>query len=126
MIAPLLVERCARCGYPAYPPRALCPRCGAGSWRRGPAGSGTVEELTVRSPVFEHRGSGTRLASVRLDAGPVVIARAPGALAAGDRVRLVTQGSAALAQPISPGAPGQAATALTRPATRPAPGPAAR
>jgi uncharacterized OB-fold protein len=44
----LVVQRCARCGEPAVPPKALCPACHAGEWTRLPlAGEGEVASFTV-------------------------------------------------------------------------------
>lgn len=108
MSAPFTVEACARCGYAAYPPRILCPRCGAAEWRRQLADSGVVEEITVRRPVFKRRQlpqgnwldqSETHLGSVRTDLGPVVVARVPDDARPGDRVRLHAQASTAIALP---------------------------
>jgi hypothetical protein len=47
-----------------------------------PAGSGLVEEMT--------RVDGAAIASVRLDCGPVVVARVSGDAAPGDRVDLTS------------------------------------
>jgi uncharacterized OB-fold protein len=73
---------CESCGTVVCPARALCPRCGASSWREVPAGSGLVEETT--------RVGGAAIASVRLDSGPVVVARVSEDAAPGDRVDLTT------------------------------------
>ncbi len=62
------IPMCSACGGAVFPPRALCPRCGGRAWTTAEAATGTVEELTERD--------GTRIASVRTDLGPVVIARA--------------------------------------------------
>lgn len=108
MSAPFTVAVCEQCGYAAYPPRILCPRCGAAEWRRRLADSGVVEEITVRRPVSKRRQlpdgnwldqSETRLGSVRTDLGPVIVARVPGDATPGDRVRLRAQASTAIALP---------------------------
>lgn len=108
MSAPLTVAECRSCGYLAYPPRILCPRCGGGEWKRTLAESGVVTELTVRRPVFKRRQlpwgnwldqEATRLAAVQADTGVRIIARVPEGVEIGDRVALVAQGSTAIALP---------------------------
>lgn len=94
MSEPLTVAECVTCGYVAYPPRILCPNCGGGEWRSRPAGSGVVTEVTQTR-------EGVRLAAVRSDAGPRIIARVPEGTEAGDRVVLLREGKAALARPES-------------------------
>lgn len=80
-------------GHAVFPPRALCPRCGSRDWHEAPAGPGTAEQVTT------HRAGG-RLASVALDAGPVVVARADG-IAPGSRVALEVDQGRIIALPIS-------------------------
>jgi len=64
-----------------FPPRPLCPSCGAWDWKERLVERGVVEAVTWRE-------SG-QLASVRTEAGPVVTAVAPGgALAVGTEVAL--------------------------------------
>lgn len=103
-----MVAECRSCGYLAYPPRILCPRCGSGEWKRRMAASGVVTEVTVRRPVFKRRQlpwgnwldqEATRLAAVQSDAGVRIIARVPEGVEIGDRVSLVAQGSTAIALP---------------------------
>ncbi|HEX4032843.1 MAG TPA: zinc ribbon domain-containing protein [Solirubrobacteraceae bacterium] len=65
--AALTVQACTGCGHVRWPPRPVCPRCGATGFDARPARHGVVEEST--------RVGDVGLASVRLDAGPVVIAR---------------------------------------------------
>jgi uncharacterized OB-fold protein len=76
----LYVSLCRSCGRRAFPPRALCPDCGGAAWIREPAGQGVVEEAT--------RVGALSLASVRLDTGPVVVARLDADAGPGDRVEL--------------------------------------
>lgn len=64
---PFAVSRCAECGLSAWPPPAMCRRCGSLEFAPEPAPSGTLEEAT---------GS---LGTVRADAGPMVVARVAGA-----------------------------------------------
>jgi len=83
------VTVCAACGEAVFPPRALCPSCGGREWRTVEAGAGTVEETTERD--------GVRIASVRTDVGPIVVARATAGYAAGDVVRLESEGGVPVA-----------------------------
>jgi uncharacterized OB-fold protein len=106
--APFTVEECAECGYVAYPPRILCPRCAAHDWKRRLTDQGVVTEITVRRPVFKRRQlpwgnwldqAETRLAAVHSDAGVRIIARIPEGVEIGDRVRLASQASTVIALP---------------------------
>lgn len=75
---------CGACGHAVWPPRLVCPSCGAREWKRVDASEGTLEEVS------ELAGSGSepvRLCSVRLDAGPTVIARGEGG-SPGERVSM--------------------------------------
>jgi uncharacterized OB-fold protein len=111
MSAPFVVPACRACGHLAYPPRILCPECGAGDWTRTLADSGIVTEVTVRRPVFKRRQlpwgnwldqEAVRLAAVHVEVGERsvrVIARVPEGVETGDRVTLVAQASTAIALP---------------------------
>src|ERR1700728_4672014 len=72
------VPMCTVCATVVFPPRALCPRCGSADWTSTVAEFGTLEQLTV--------ANGTAVAAVRLDVGPVIIARGGSELESGDRV----------------------------------------
>jgi uncharacterized protein len=91
-VTELLVQVCAN-GHAVFPPRVLCPVCGSREWHEAGAGPGTAEQVTT------HRGGGS-IASVALDAGPVVVARADG-VAAGSRVTLEDDQGRIIALPIS-------------------------
>jgi uncharacterized OB-fold protein len=69
------IRVCRTCGHAVFPPRLLCSQCGGADWRDAVAESGVVEEAT--EAVFRTSGErlAHRIASVRTDAGPVVIAR---------------------------------------------------
>jgi uncharacterized OB-fold protein len=74
-VSELEIQLCDACGVALFPDRLRCPRCGEQPAKRVPAGPGRVEQQTeVRRPRDQTVGP-VRLASVRLDAGPVVIAR---------------------------------------------------
>jgi uncharacterized protein len=81
---PLLVCKCVSCGHVMWPPRLLCPRCGAWEAETIPAGPGLVRE---RTELTREGSEAVILVSVALDCGPWVIARTQGA-APGERVRL--------------------------------------
>ena len=95
MTRPLAFWVCRTCGRPAFPRRALCPACGGHSWRHEHAEHGVVEEVTT---VHHADGTAVVLASVRLDAGPVVVSRLDGAAAPGARVALVAVDGAPVAR----------------------------
>jgi uncharacterized OB-fold protein len=80
---------CSACGDAVFPPRALCPRCGGRTWTTAEAATGTVEELTERD--------GTRIASIRTDLGPVVIARVKSKVERGSVVELDSDGGVPVA-----------------------------
>lgn len=86
MSRPLAVSVCRACGRTLFPSRVLCPGCGGASWRREPAEEGVVEEVTVAG---DAGGAPVRLATVRLDSGPVVVAGLGDELGPGARVQLV-------------------------------------
>jgi uncharacterized OB-fold protein len=89
---------CSACGHAVFPPRLLCPRCGASEWREQTAERGTVEETT--EAVFRTHAEleAHRLASVHTDAGPVVIARLLGEVQAGAAVSLALRDGAVTAR----------------------------
>ena len=92
---PVLV--CEQCGAALFPARLLCPRCGGSRWREEPVDAGVVEETTVvrRAPGGLRRP--VLLGSVRLAAGPVVIARLEPGVEAGARVRVSMEGGVPVA-----------------------------
>jgi uncharacterized OB-fold protein len=58
-------------GHAVFPERLLCPVCGSSEWHSGESPIAEVEAVTDLA-------DGTRIASVRLDAGPLVIAHPDG------------------------------------------------
>lgn len=81
----LAMRECRACGQVVFPPRPLCPRCGAWSWKARVAERGVIEAVTRRGEV--------QLVSVRTDDGPTVTAVAPeGDLAVRTRVLLESEG----------------------------------
>ena len=80
----LQIQRCQRCGTSVFPDRLWCPGCGAGEFRHQPAGPGRVEEETT----LRRSAEPVRLGTVRLDSGPLVIARLSRHARAGTQVHL--------------------------------------
>ena len=76
-------------GHAVFPARALCPHCGSREWTERETG-GVVEELTERE--------GVRIASVRTDLGPIVIARVSGDVACGAAAALEADGGVPVAR----------------------------
>jgi uncharacterized OB-fold protein len=80
----LEIQRCERCGKSAFPDRLWCPGCGAGALRHIAAGLGRVEEETT----LRRSAEAVRLGTVRLDSGPMIIARLSRHARAGTQVHL--------------------------------------
>jgi uncharacterized OB-fold protein len=80
----LQIQQCKTCGAGWFPDRLRCPSCGGGEFDRISAGPGTVQEVTT-----SHRDN-AKLGSVRLDAGPIVIALLKPPTAPDARIRLET------------------------------------
>jgi uncharacterized OB-fold protein len=99
MTKPLILSECRQCGLIVFPRLALCPRCAARDWAEEVSAVGVVEQLThVRT-----RAADTQVttASVRTDAGPVVIARLAGSVKApGVRVTLSREEGVPVARPL--------------------------
>jgi uncharacterized protein len=97
----LTIFRCRACGEALFPARYRCPHCGAADWNDEAAPAGVVEESTVvRHRVGAQGGGDVHLASVRTEAGAVVIARLDAPARAGERVRLtIDEAMRVLARP---------------------------
>ncbi len=85
----LRVAVCGSCGQVAFPPPFLCPACGGREWRDGEAASGVLEAVADRGE--------TRLGTVRLDGGPLVIVRVEGDVRVGGEVSLSQDGDVPVA-----------------------------
>lgn len=85
----LRIPVCADCGHAVWPARLLCPRCHSDRSQLRDATTGTVEQATA--------AGGNRLATVRLAAGPLVIARCEQAQP-GQEVRLTIEKGAVTAR----------------------------
>lgn len=94
---------CAACARSAFPAPAWCAGCGGGHWREEELGAGTVEETTfVRRAPGRTLQHAVRLGSVRLDVGPVVVARLLPGAASGARVWLELDDGVPAARPLRP------------------------
>jgi len=87
-VTELSISRCRRCGTALFPCRLRCPYCGGRSFKRVDAGEGLVEQETTVRHMPRVGGEAVRLGSVRLVAGPVVIARLDDGALVGTRVCL--------------------------------------
>jgi uncharacterized OB-fold protein len=83
-VSELQIQRCERCETSMFPDRLWCPRCGAAELRHVEAGPGRVEEETT----LRRSAEAVRLGTVRLDSGPLIIARLAARTGDGTRVRL--------------------------------------
>lgn len=88
----LQVPACVSCGHAVWPPRLLCPRCHGDRFELQDGSAGTLEDITELDG--QER---VQLGTVRLAAGPVVVARCEGA-ARGERVRLRLENGALTAR----------------------------
>lgn len=80
----LEIQRCERCGTSVFPDRLWCPGCGVAELRHVASGPGRVEQETE----LRRTADPIRLGTVRLDAGPMVIARLSRHARAGTEVYL--------------------------------------
>lgn len=95
---PVRLARCDRCGAGFFPRRLICHRCGGSAFRDASAGDGVVEESTTVRRRVGTEGPPAVLATVRLTAGPHVIASIPRALPPGTRVMVSQQEGAIRAE----------------------------
>jgi len=103
----LKLQKCAACSQLCYPARELCPRCWSLDliWSDIPEGGELIAESTLRTSFnsyFQHRLP-WRIGSIKLDAGPVVLAHihadvpstvpasVPGFASAPARVRMIAR-----------------------------------
>ncbi len=85
----LVLTACARCGHHWYLPREHCPVCGSDDTDQlVAAGTGLCVAVTHVHVTAEVGAGPVRLALVELDEGPVVMGRAGGMLAPGDRAQV--------------------------------------
>lgn len=80
-VHPLIIFVCVTCDHRMFPRRLLCPYCNDADFREHLADRGVLEEATTNR-------AGIPIGSVRIDQGPVVLARLQDVIAPGARVRL--------------------------------------
>jgi NAD(P)-dependent dehydrogenase (short-subunit alcohol dehydrogenase family)/uncharacterized OB-fold protein len=91
----LALQVCAACSHVIYPPRELCPKCWSMdlAWQDIADGGELVSETTLRTSVntyFRERMP-WRIGTVRLDAGPMVLAHVHGDVDEYGRVRMIAR-----------------------------------
>jgi uncharacterized OB-fold protein len=97
----ITVYVCGSCSRPVFPARLLCPRCGSREWERVSVQQGTILATTsTRKRVIVERLIETRIAEVRTDAGPIVVARLHATGEPGEKVRLATRAGGIVAEPL--------------------------
>lgn len=89
------LQVCARCGHVTYPARDVCPKCWSMdlAWRDVPEGGELLAETTLRTSVntyFRERMP-WRIGTVKLDAGPCVLAHVHGDVKTSGRVRMIAR-----------------------------------
>jgi len=87
-----MLQVCENCAHVPYPPRDACPRCLSSrlAFKDIDCGGQLIAETTVRvstDPYFRERMP-WRVGTVKLDAGPVIVAHLHGDTIEGDRVKL--------------------------------------
>ena len=94
----LTVWECASCLLTVFPRRLGCPRCGSAEWQQRAAETGVVEEATLlRRVPGRALQTPISIGSVRLDAGPLVIARLEAVARSGTQVELHEDGGVPVA-----------------------------
>ncbi|MDX1404075.1 MAG: SDR family NAD(P)-dependent oxidoreductase [Woeseiaceae bacterium] len=91
----LMLQACSACDRFTYPPRELCPTCWSTEleWRDIDAGGVLISETTLRTSVntyFRERMP-WRIGTVKLDAGPVVVAHLHGDVKLNERVTMIAR-----------------------------------
>lgn len=91
----LALQCCAECAHVIYPPREICPQCWSMNldWRDIEDGGELLSETTLHTSVntyFRERMP-WRIGTVRLDAGPVVLAHLHGDVKPFGRVRMIAR-----------------------------------
>ena len=91
----LALQTCAECKHVIYPAREICPKCWSMDlkWQDIPHGGELITETTLRTSVntyFRERMP-WRIGTVRLDAGPTVLAHIHGDVGEYARVRMIAR-----------------------------------
>ena len=91
----LALQICAECDHVIYPARELCPKCWSMDlqWQDIPDGGELITETTLRTSAntyFRERMP-WRIGTVRLDAGPMVLAHIHGDVGEYERVTMIAR-----------------------------------
>ncbi len=91
----LALQVCAGCGHVTYPPREICPKCWSMEldWRDVADGGQLLTETLLRTSVntyFRERMP-WRIGTIKLDAGPTVLAHLHGDVPEHGRVRMIAR-----------------------------------
>ncbi len=91
----LALQNCAECNHVIYPAREVCPKCWSMDlqWKDIPDGGELIAETTLRTSVntyFRERMP-WRIGTVRLDAGPMVLAHIHSDVGEYERVRMIAR-----------------------------------
>lgn len=90
-----MLQKCNACGQVCYPAREVCPKCWSMDlpWTDMPEGGMLVAESTLRTSnnAYFQKRLPWRIGTVKLDAGPVVLAHLHGDAAELARVRMITR-----------------------------------
>ncbi len=89
------LQVCTQCNQATYPAREVCPRCWSMEmeWQDMPDGGQLITETTLRTSVntyFRERMP-WRIGTIRLDAGPMVLAHIHGDVGEFERVRMIAR-----------------------------------
>ncbi|MGH8033692.1 MAG: SDR family NAD(P)-dependent oxidoreductase, partial [Lysobacterales bacterium] len=91
----LKLQQCAACGHVCYPPREACPKCWCLElpWKDLPEGGMLLAESTLRTSfnAWFQEHLPWRIGTVKLDAGPVVLAHVHGEVPERSRVRMIAR-----------------------------------
>lgn len=77
------IQQCMDCATLLFPARLRCPNCGSAALAPATAAAAVVEQVTTLA-------DGTRLATLRHDGGPALIARLTGGGEPGDELPLTS------------------------------------
>ena len=91
----LALQTCAACKHVIYPAREICPKCWSMDlqWQDIPDGGELIAETTLRTSVntyFRERMP-WRIGTVKLDAGPIVLAHIHGDVGEYERVEMIAR-----------------------------------
>jgi uncharacterized OB-fold protein len=93
----IAIPTCANCGWMAFPPHLRCSRCGCADWGSTVVSRGVLEAVTTVERSLVTAARSATIGTVRVAAGPRLVARVAGGARAGDEVLLSADGLAVVA-----------------------------